>query len=216
MPPGKFRDWMRLMLRWSNNEAASKVIRALSYPYINGVLGAAGFFNRSSGEGLWLSGDYLGNDWLKGNGAAQPLSPRWARLQRRKVTNFAGTAFQVARLMTLLAQGRLVDKDSSREMISIMTGVAGIGSYIRGGLAGAAPPRAFTSIASKIGCGDELPPPACGFTHDCAIVRIDRGGDPGRTIRYVVVALGGRPNVARADLRKLVVRFHDCVIARHP
>jgi hypothetical protein len=216
MPPGKFRDWMRLMLRWSNNEAASKVIRALSYPYINGVLGAAGFFNRSSRVGLWLSGDYLGNDWLKGDGAAQPLSPRWARLQRRKVTNFGGTAFQVARLMTLLAQGRLVDKDSSREMISIMTGVAGIGSYIRGGLAGAAPPRAFTSIASKIGCGDEVPPPACGFPHDCAIVRIDRGGDPARTIRYVVVALGGRPNIARADLRKLVVRFHDCVVARHP
>jgi hypothetical protein len=58
-PPGKFRDWMRLMLRWSNNEAASKCIRALSYPYINGMLGAAGFFNKTSKVGLWLSGDYL-------------------------------------------------------------------------------------------------------------------------------------------------------------
>jgi hypothetical protein len=207
-PPGKFRDWMRLMLRWSNNEAASKCIRALSYPYINGMLGAAGFFNKKSKVGLWLSGDYLGNDWLKADGAGQPLSPRWARLQRRKVTNFAGNAFQVARLMTFIAR--------RPEMISLMTGAAGIGSYIRNGLVGATPPRAFTAIASKIGCGDEVPPPACGFSHDCAIVRIDRAGGSARTMRYVVVALGGHPNQARADLHKMVVRFHDCVVARHP
>lgn len=215
-PPGKFRDWMRLVLRWSNNEAASKCIRAIGYPYINGMLRSAGFFDRRSRAGLWLSGDYLGHDWLKADGAGQPLSPRWARLQRRKVTNFGGTAFQVARLLTLLAQERLVDKESSREMLSIMTGVAGIGSYVRGALAGAAPPRPFSAIASKIGCGDEVRPPGCGFTHDCAIVRVDRGGDPARTIRYVVVALGGHPNQARADLRKMVLRFHDCVVARHP
>jgi hypothetical protein len=212
-PPGRFRDWMRLMLRWSNNEAASNCIRALGYPYINGVLGAAGFFDKSSRVGLWLSGDYLGHDWLKGDGAAQPLSPRWARLQRRKVTNFAGTAHQVARLLTLLAQGHLVDEASSKAMRELMTGVAGIGSYIRGGLAGAH--KDFTTIASKIGCGDEVPPPACGFTHDCAIVRWDRGADPDRAIRYVVVALGGHPNQARADLRTMAVRFHDCVVARH-
>ena len=149
-PPGKFRDWMRLMLRWSNNEAASKCIRALGYSYINGVLGAAGFFDKTSRTGLWLSGDYLGHDWVKDDGAGQPLSSRWARLQqRRTVTNFAGTAFQVARLLTLLAQERLVDKTSSREMMSIMTGVAGIGSYIRGAIGGAAPPRPLSSIASK-------------------------------------------------------------------
>jgi D-alanyl-D-alanine carboxypeptidase len=214
-PPGKFWDWMRLMLRWSNNEAASRCIQALSYPYINGMLTRAGFFNRTSKVGLWLSGDYLGKDWLKANGAGQPLSPRWARLQRRKVTNFAGTAFQVARLLTLLAQERLVDKPSSREMQSIMTGAAGIGSYIRGALFNASPPRPFSSIASKIGCGDEVPAPACGFSHDCAIVKVDRG-DPARNLCYVVVALGGHPNKGKADLRKMGVRFHDCIAGRHP
>jgi hypothetical protein len=213
-PPGKFRDWMRLTLRWSNNKAASKCIRALSYPYINGVLTAAGFFDKTTRLGLWLSGDYLGHDWLKANAAGKPLSPRWARLQGRKVTNFAGTAFQVARLMTLLAQRRLVDQESSTEMISIMTGVKGIGSYIRGGLVHAAPARPYTAIASKIGCGDEALP--CGFTHDCGIVRVDRNGNPARTVRYVVVALGGHPDKSKADLRKMVVRFHDCVLAQHP
>jgi hypothetical protein len=215
-PPGKFRDWMRLMLRWSSNEAASKCIRALGYPYINGMLRSAGFFDRGSRVGLWLSGDYLGNDWLKADGAGQPLSPRWARLQRRRVTNFGGTALQVARLLTLLAQGRLVDKASSAEMLGLLTGVAGIGSYVRGALALATPPRPFTTIASKIGCGDEVRPPACGFTHDCAVVRLNRGSDPARAIRYVVVVLGGHRDRARADLRKMVVRFHDCVVARHP
>ena len=209
-PPGKFRDWMRLMLRWSNNEAASKCIRALGYSYINGVLGAAGFFDKRTRVGLWMSGDYLGNDWLSKDRAGQPLSPRWARLQKRTVTNFAGTAFQVARMLTLLAQGRLVNRDSCTEMLGIMTGVAGIGSYIRGGLTGAVPPRAFTTIASKIGCGDEVPPPACGFTHDCAIVRVNA------TTRYVVVALGGHPTQGKADLRKMAVAFHDCVVGRHP
>jgi hypothetical protein len=32
----------------------------------------------------------------------------------------------------------------------------------------------------------------------------------------MVVALGEHPGRARADLHKMVVRFHDCVVARHP
>jgi len=96
------------------------------------------------------------------------------------------------------------------EMVNLMTGVSGIGSYVRGGLANATPPRVTTSIASKIGYGDDR------FSHDCAIVRINRGSDPTRTIRYVVVALGSPPSQARTDLRGMVVRFHDCVVARHP
>jgi hypothetical protein len=215
-PPGKFLDWMRLMLRWSNNEAASRCIRAIGFPYLNGVLGAAGFFDRSTRTGLWLSGDYLGHDWLPGDRAGQRLSPRWAALQQRKVTNFAGTSFQVARLLTLLAQGRLVDPDSSTAMLELMTGDRGIGSFILRGLTGATPPRAVSAIASKIGCGDEVPPPACGFTHDAAIVRVDRGADPARSIRYVAVALGGNPARGRTDLRRMAVSFHDCVTARHP
>ena len=47
-PQGQFKDWMRLMLRQSNNNAASACILALSYPYINGALTGAGFF-----PGFW-------------------------------------------------------------------------------------------------------------------------------------------------------------------
>lgn len=207
-PPGKFRDWMRLMMRWSSNEASSRCIRALGYPYLNGTLRSAGFFDPRSRAGLWISGDYLGNDWLKADAAGQPLSARWTGLQRRRVTNFGGTAVQVARLMTLLAQGRLVDKASSEEMLRLMTGVAGIGSYVRGALHRAEPRRPFTRIASKIGLGNDE------FSHDCALVTLNRDADPARPIRYVVVVLGGRPRRQRSDLREMVVRFHDCVVAR--
>src|ERR1700674_1591120 len=150
---GKYRDWMRVMLRWSNNEAASKCILALSYPYINGVLASAGFFDGSAG--LWLSGDYQTHDWQSGpsNPAGQPLSARWAKLQNRSKSNFTATARQVARFMTLLAQGKLVNSASSADIINMMTGADGIGRYIKAALNGATPPRPVTSVASKIGFG---------------------------------------------------------------
>jgi hypothetical protein len=69
---------------------------------------------------------------------------------------------------------------------------------------------AFSAITSKIGFGDDR------FSHDCAIVRVDRVGDPAKTLRYVTVTLGSHPVKARSNLGKLAVGFHDCVTARHP
>ena len=60
----KFLDWMKLMMGFSNDEAAGNCIRALSFPYINGVLGSAGFFDKTTSKGLWLSGDYGIHDWI--------------------------------------------------------------------------------------------------------------------------------------------------------
>ena len=208
-PIGKYRDWMRLMLRWSNDEAASKCILPLSYPYINGVLGSAGFFDKSAKNGLWLSGDYEGNDWIPGPGnrAGQPLTPRWAVIQKTKAgnrtkSNMMGTAFQIARFMTALDQGKLVDTASSAEIINLATGAHGIGSYIQGALAGA---RDGIVLASKIGYGDD------SVSHDCAIVA---GSAP--VIRYVSVILGSPPVNGRADFEQLAVAYNDCVAARHP
>jgi hypothetical protein len=211
-PEGLYHDWMRLMLRWSSDKAASRCILPLSYPYINGVLRHAGFFDKASNTGLWLSGDYRDHDWLPLDQAGRPLSPRWAKLQDKKVTNFGGTAFQVGRFMTLLAQGRLVDSPSSTHMARIMTGADGIGSYIQFGLERADPARAFTRVTSKIGYGD-----GAGndhFSHDCAVVTLDRGGNPARRIKHVIVVLGSPPARRREDLRALAVAYHDCIVAR--
>jgi len=216
-PKGKYRDWLRLMLRWSNNEASSNVIVPLSYPYINGLLASAGFFDSTSKNGLWLSADYESHDWVPGPGnkAGQALTSRWARAQatsagNRVKSNITGTALQVARFMTALAQGKLVDSTSSTEMIGMMTETVAWHSYIKEGFDGATPKRPSTSVISKIGYGDDK------FSHDCAIVQVDRGGDPTRTLRFVEVILGSPPAKARADLSQLAVAYYDCIAARHP
>jgi hypothetical protein len=203
-PRGNYHDWMRAMLRWSNNAAAGRCIRPLSYPYINGALAGAGFFDATQHTGLWLSGDYEGHDWHPTNGAGQPLSPRWRTAQGRHASNFTGTAFQVARLMTLLATDRLVDAAASQAMRGLMTGADGIGSYVKAALDDDA--RAVTSVLSKIGYGDDE------RSHDCAIVERKAGG---KTLRYVVVALGSTPRT-RADLDRLILRLDNIILALHP
>lgn len=84
------------------------------------------------------------------------------------MSNFTGTALQVVRFLGLMAQGKLVDSDSSKEMI----GLLGI-PFLFGTLRNATPsPRLFTLAKGKVGIGtwDKR-------YHDGAIVRIERGGD---------------------------------------
>jgi beta-lactamase family protein len=208
VPKGKYRDWMRLMLRWSNNTAASLTIRPLSYPYINGVLGSAGFFDSTAKTGLWLSGDYAGNDWQPGAGnpAGQKLTSRWATLQHRAKSNMVGTALQVTRFMTAMAQGKLTDSAASADMRSIATGADGIGSYVQSALASASPARVTSKVVSKIGYGDD------SFSHDGAIVTATSPS----SVQYAVAILGSPPSKGRADLDQLAVAYHDCIVARHP
>jgi hypothetical protein len=95
-------------------------------------------------------------------------------------------------------------------MISVMQGANGIGSYIQSAFTGAMPPRPFSSISSKIGFGNDR------FSHDCAIVRADRGDDPARALCFVTVILGSPPDRSRADLTKQAVAYYDCVRSRYP
>ena len=210
-PPGRFHDWMRLMLRWSNNTAASKCILALGYFYLNGALERAGLFDAATHQGLWLSADYAGHDWVKtqterqGNAAGPPLTARWAMQQRRRRSNSAATAAQIARFMTLLARGKLVDSDASRDMRTLMTITpGGIGSYARGALVRVG--RTPTTIAAKIGFGDD------SFSHDCAIVERTVAG---KALRYVAVGLGSAPARKRQDLRDVFVLLDDAIVRRH-
>lgn len=210
-PPGRFHEWMRLMLRWSNNTAASKCILALGYPYVNGVLARAGLFDAASSNGLWLSADYAGHDWVNTpaerqiNAAGLRLTPRWARAQRRTRSNATATAAQVARFMTLLAQDRLIDaaaSDEMRRLLEITPG--GIGSYAKTALHRVG--RSATRIFSKVGLGDDA------FSHDCAIVeRTVAGSD----LRYVAVVLGSAPARKRQDLRDLFVLLDEAIVQRN-
>jgi hypothetical protein len=209
-PIGGFHEWMRLMMRWSNNTAASRCILALGYFYINGLFARSGFFN--AGKGLWISGDYAGHDWVRttaertANAAGVALEPRWATAQKRTKSNFVANALQVGRLMTAMAQDKLVDAGSSDEMRKLANQLSGgIGSYARSALTAVG--RRPTAISSKIGFGDD------SFSHDCAIVERTVGG---KRLRYVAVVLGSAPAPRRRDLSDLFVLLDAVVVARNP
>ena len=199
-PRGMFHEWMRSMLRWSNNTAASKCILALGYFYLNGSLAQAGLFDSASSTGLWLSADYEGHDWVKTdaeqqtNAAGSPLTPRWATAQRRRRSNITATAAQIARFMTLLAQDKLVDATAGQEMRALIDVTAGgIGSYAKAALDAVG--RDSTAFAAKIGYGDD------SFSHDCAIIERTVDGK-GSALRHRRPRLGAEPQ-SRGPLRPL-------------
>jgi hypothetical protein len=216
-PRGFYLDALRGMLRWSNNAAASASILPLSYPYINGALSAAGLMSADHTQGLWVSGDYMGHDWMpntgnpQANAAGRLLDPTWQQAQRRQRSNFTATAGQIATLLTLMATGALLDAASSQQMRGLLSAAdGGIGSYVREALSG--DHRPADSIRSKIGVGDDA------RSHDCAIVQ--RTLSNGTAIRYVVVGLGSDPgqdlnHLDRKMLDVLFVQLDDVIVQRH-
>ncbi|MDF0651666.1 MAG: hypothetical protein P0121_09395 [Nitrospira sp.] len=199
----EFLGWVRAALHRNDEAAVGKYIRALGYLYINGVLAAAGFFDPAKKKGLWISGDYNGNDWLPNDAAGMPLTARW-QLPGHAVSNFTGTALQVVRFLGLMAQGKLVDRASSAKMIELLGT-----PFLKKTLEDATPPRSVTSLVGKVGIGQWDT-----RYHDGAIVGVERG--PARTpIKYVLATLASPRNDLSA-LRKLELAYHDCVVARHP
>jgi len=227
----KFLEWLKLMLRWSDNQAASNCILALSYPYINGVLQGAGFFQPASASispsprGLWISGNYasLGKNWLpdfnadSANAGQPKTSPSriagektpWATPTRPK-TNFGATARKVAQLFALIAKDRLVDPPSSQQMRDLLSGaelnyIVGAGSFMESALSSML--TSSDKVFSKIGIGDD------GFRHDAGIV--ERTAPGGGKRRYVAVVLGCKFENFES-LKQAFALIHTCALARSP
>jgi V8-like Glu-specific endopeptidase len=214
-PQGLFHEWMRSMLRWSNNAAASKCILALGYFYLNGALARAGLFDSAANNGLWLSADYKGHDWVatkadrQANAAGPLLTPRWAAAQRRRRSNITATAAHVAHFMTLLAQNKLVDPaadaTANAEMLALLRADAGgLGSDANDALRRAG--RTPSSVVAKFGLGDD------GFRHECAI--IERTVD-GKDLRYVAVGLGYSPKRKRRNWFDHFVLLDEVIVERN-
>jgi hypothetical protein len=214
-PQGLFHEWMRSMLRWSNNAAASKCILALGYFYLNGAIARAGLFDSTTNKGLWLSADYKGHDWIatvadrQANAAGPLLTPRWAAAQRRRRSNITATAAQVARFMTLLAQDKLVDPavdaTANEEMRALLRADAGgLGSDVNDALRGAG--RAPASVIAKFGLGDD------GFRHECAIIERSAAG---KDLRYVAVGLGYSPKRKRRNWFDHFVLLDEVIVERN-
>jgi hypothetical protein len=172
-----FRKHMRAMIEHSNNRSAGFCIDAVSFQYLNGALAAEGLYNESGG--LWLGGNYTGRVWKR---------------EPKIHTTQGATATAVARLLTLVEQGRLVDSDASKEMRALMRLA---GSWFGDGLREAKPARPVSDIYAKVGL--------YGTYHDCAVITRSVAG---KLIRYAAVVLTARNETV---LKQLIVRLDDYV-----
>jgi Beta-lactamase enzyme family len=218
LPTTKFRDWMTLMILWSNNYAAGLVINALGYPYINGALRAAGFWDPPTKNGIWVSANYSNEReaWKPGADDLIGLSSR-GKKHYKATTNLVGTARQFARLITLAALDKLFDGDAvtCRDMLFVMRkGVLpGNTSFIRDALEHDG--TTVQQVNSKLGIGvPSRDVPGRKGIHDCAVILREK--TPGTQLRYVAVVIGGYDRGFDAGAFDAVaVQLDDCIARSH-
>lgn len=185
-----FAERLFLTVDLSANAGAHTCVENIGFCYIASCLWQSDIYSPNRGGGLWEGGSHghLVGDSLQWRGA--PV-PRGADPQ-------SCTAASMAALLTLMAQGRLVDADSSAAMLHLMskrkqglTNAAGqsVFSYTRSGFqTGLARlpdgKRRFrlTEFHSKLGIGN--------FENDCALVvrresRQEAAGLVEKDLRYI-------------------------------
>ncbi|MFE5587889.1 hypothetical protein [Kitasatospora sp. NPDC056531] len=97
------------MMVQQNDPGATTTIHGLGYPYLDGKIADDGLFDSTSSQGLWLAGDYAG------------IWPAARIPCVNDVDTAQGTtARQLARLLTLLADDKLVGPTSSQGMKDLM------------------------------------------------------------------------------------------------
>lgn len=99
---------MRLMISKSNNAASTRMIDRLGYQKIEKVMTNPiyNFYDEETGGGMWVGKRYGGG----GNTNREPL----------KNLSHAASVTQVCRYYYLLANGKLVNEQRSRQMLDIM------------------------------------------------------------------------------------------------
>ena len=97
------------MIRYSNNHAATAMIRRVGKSYIDEVLTSPRYhlYDPAHNGGLWVGKEYASSN-------------AWQRDPLHHLSHGA-TALQVARFYYLLDTGRLVSPQASREMLDIMS-----------------------------------------------------------------------------------------------
>jgi hypothetical protein len=156
-----------------HNEDAGSLIVGVGFPYIASVTWQSGLFHPTRG-GLWLTGAYGKGTWI-GN----PV---------KGVYSANVTALSAATYLTLLAQGRLVDDATSRDIRTVL----------QGGCLTSLFPDNLGVVASKCGIYS-------GFLHDCAlIVR--------RNIRYVVAGLTITNSGEFAKYKQLFLELDNLIV----
>jgi hypothetical protein len=232
-----FDAWILDMIQRSDTHAAASIIDRLDFPYLNGALRQAGFYDPRTNLGIWVSGNYLGGkgDWVVKEDLAV-LTPRGAK-HYKPTTNFMGNARQFARLFALAATGKLFgDAAASAAMVEYMRKEGRTGDrtpcFVKdaieatdpgvGGRPTGSVPLAVEKYADKIGIGDPAPPSPLQGICDGAIIERPHPpvGDVRAHLRYVLVFVGGYkrpvPDVEREVHYRLVQELDGVVAAAHP
>src|SRR5262249_30628027 len=91
----------------SSNYAAMRCVHGLGFSYINGALAAAGLFDDSTGEGLWVGGDFqMGKVW----------APAKIETANDTASSVASTSAAMVQLMGLIVSNNLLDTTSCQDM----------------------------------------------------------------------------------------------------
>ncbi len=90
------------------DDYAADCMHRLGYSYVNGFSAAAGFFDISTKQGIWLASDYKG-EW---KGFHVPVATNGESSE-------AMTTLAMARMLAAMYSEKLVDLDSSLEMLNI-------------------------------------------------------------------------------------------------
>jgi hypothetical protein len=172
-----FQSWLNGSIGDGDNGASSQVINRLGFQYINGCLGDGGFFDGTSG--LWLTGNFV----------STPL--RLARSVNDGLVGQAGSARQLAALMTRIANGTLVDGTASTAMQALLrTQVANSTPWMLRG----ATPVSFTAVYNKVGVADLKAENGGGSIYSEAGVVLHSSG-----LRFAVAWTNGRLTAAGWD-----------------
>jgi hypothetical protein len=225
-----FLQRLQLTIGWSNDVAAASCVRDIGFPYIEALLAQSGLLDPGRDPaGLFLGSNYDGFE--VGHVPSQNFADGSTQ------TSQAGTAEALARFMTLLLQGRLVDEDSSMHMKALLAkdtsefgGTLGTRSFalegvqLRFGL-----PPVFTAPArahSKIGLLLQTNQPTSTVhaeASDVASIVRQLDDDVGTELRYVVFAFGSAVAAARVAaetsaitvVRSLAANLDQVLVDRH-
>jgi hypothetical protein len=194
-----FMDHMALMIGWSNNESARVCVQAIGFQYMNGLLKKMRLYDLSNGGGLWLSTDY--------DATRDPKKPPPFGRDPIGGTGPGGTAIAVGRMLTMLAQDRLIDATSSQDMKRLMDKITpnapgnGTESFLWFGLQ--LLPGPLNAVYSKIGIHSTF--------SDCIIV--ERPASKTKMLKYVVVGI----NAPRSKvLSSLAIELDTCIAKTNP
>ena len=187
-----FRDCLELMVGWSDNNATARCINSLGFDYINETFIRGGFYdkNPTTGGGLWISRNYaglnIGSDF-------------------QGVSSQSGNAKQLARLMTLAVQKKLVDLRGSNDLLDISDKVnqvtGAISSWIYNKLLSKG--KTITEAYSKLG-------DALGLRSEITYINETLNG---KSLKYVI-------SIARSTssttIENLGVELAGMIAAAHP